>query len=220
VGTVLAVYTGRGLDDTIRTLFEEILPGNRLVNLIDDSMIADVVAAGNIPSAVYRRLIDYFLRAHDIGADIIFNTCSSVGDVVAIARNLTSIPIVRIDEPMVEAAVSTYNRIGVLATLPSTLDPTKRLIEHTATVAAKHVTIVDGLAVGAYDALVSGSPQEHDRKILETAGSIAESVDGIVLAQGSMTRIEAQLQECTGIPVLSSPKLGLERVRDLLNATD
>ena len=215
--TVLAVYTGRGLDGTISAIFQEILPDVRLVNLIDDSLIADVVAAGRISEAVTRRLIGYYLTAHDIGADVILNTCSSIGELVELGRQFTSIPIMRIDEPMAEAAVSRFERIGVMATLSSTLQPTFRLIEAKANATDKKISIVDGLAVGAYDALVSGMPEEHDACIIETAEKIASSVDGIVLAQGSMTRIAPKLEEKAGKPVLSSPRLAIEAVRDVIN---
>jgi Asp/Glu/hydantoin racemase len=214
--TILAIYTGRGLDETIRQLFDDILPGNRLVNLIDDSLIADVVSAGRVTPAVTRRLIHYFLRAEDIGAEIILNTCSSVGEIVDLGRKICGVPIVRIDEPMANAAIERFDRIGVIATLPSTLEPTMRLIETTAQAAGKPVSVVDGLAAGAYDQLVSGNPEEHDRRILKTAIDISPSVDGIVLAQGSMMRIAELLAERLGKPVLSSPRLGLEAVRQIL----
>ena len=216
--TVLAVYTGRGLDGTIAALFKEILPEVRLVNLIDDSLIADVVAAGRIPEAVTKRLVGYFLNARDIEADVILNTCSSVGELVETGRQFTDIPIVRIDEPMAETAVRRFDRIGVMATLPSTLQPTLKLIESKGNAVGKNVTVVDGLAEGAYDALVSGHPDEHDTRILETAASLASSVDGIVLAQGSMARIAPKLEEKTGKPVLSSPRIAVEAVREVLTA--
>ncbi len=41
--TVVAVYTGQGLSGPLRTVFTEILPDCRLINIIDDSLIADVV---------------------------------------------------------------------------------------------------------------------------------------------------------------------------------
>jgi Asp/Glu/hydantoin racemase len=217
VPTVLAVYTGRGLDGAISALFQDILPHVRLANLIDDSLIADVVAAGRVPESVTKRLIGYFLNAGDIGADVILNTCSSVGELVELGRRFTDVPIVRIDEPMAEAAVERFSRIGVMATLPSTLQPTLRLIESKGNEIRKTISAVDGLAEGAYDALISGRPEEHDAMILETAAKIASSVDGIVLAQGSMARIADKLEERAGKPVLSSPRMAVEAIADILD---
>jgi len=41
---------------------------------------------------------------------------------------MVGIPVVRVDEPMAEKAVQTGTRIGVAATLATTLKPTTELI--------------------------------------------------------------------------------------------
>ncbi|MGO4269845.1 aspartate/glutamate racemase family protein [Paenibacillus sp. TAF58] len=218
--TVVAVYTGQGLADPLKAVFKELLPDCRLVNIIDDSLIGDVVQAGYVPPGVARRLIQYFHHGEEIGADVILNTCSSVGEVADDARRLIKVPIVKIDESMAAAAAVNYDRIAVLATLPSTLDPTMRLIQKQAEAVGRHVTLVNGLAEGAFDALVGGKPEEHDRILLETAMRIADAADVIVLAQGSMARMELKLKEATGKPVLSSPRMGVEAVKALLEKSE
>ncbi|MFD2332908.1 aspartate/glutamate racemase family protein [Cohnella sp. GCM10020058] len=214
--TVVAVYTGQGLADPLKKVFQELLPDVRLVNIIDDSLIGDVVKAGHVPPGVARRLVQYFHNGEELGADVILNTCSSVGEAADDARKQIGVPIVKIDEAMAAKAATSYDRIAVLATLPSTLEPTMRLIEKEATAAGRAVALVNGLAAGAFKALNDGSPEEHDRLILETAQRVAGNADAIVLAQGSMARMEGKLAEATGKPVLSSPRLGVEQVRETL----
>ncbi|MDG0789912.1 aspartate/glutamate racemase family protein [Cohnella ginsengisoli] len=214
--TVVAVYTGQGLADPLKKVFQELLPDVRLVNIIDDSLIGDVVKAGQVPPGVARRLVQYYHNGEELGADVILNTCSSVGEVADDARKLIGVPIVKIDEAMAAKAAASYDRIAVLATLPSTLEPTMRLIEKEAAAAGRAVALVNGLAAGAFEALNGGSPEEHDRLILETAQRVAGNADAIVLAQGSMARMEKKLAEATGKPVLSSPRLGVEQVREVL----
>jgi Asp/Glu/hydantoin racemase len=213
---VVAVYTGHGLADPLRKAFAEEVPGARLANLIDDSLLADVVAAGKVTPAVARRLVQYFLIAQGMGARVVLNTCSSVGEVVPDARRLLDIPIVRIDEPMAAQAVATARRIGVLATLPTTLGPTVRLLASEAERTGRKVTVREGLAAGAYEALVSGDPEKHDAILLETARAVGREVDAIVLAQGSMARIAARMEKETGIPVLGSVRGGIREVRRVL----
>lgn len=216
--TVVAIYTGQGLADPLKKVFQELLPQVRLVNIIDDSLIGDVVRAGHIPEVVSRHLVQYYRHAEELGADVILNTCSSVGDVADEARARIGVPIVRIDEWMASKAVASYTRIGVLATLPSTLEPTLRLVSRKADEAGRQVQLVSGLAEGAFDALISGKPEEHDRILLETAKRVAETADVLVLAQGSMARMEETLAEATGKPVLSSPRSGVEQVKAILEA--
>ncbi|MBB6733238.1 aspartate/glutamate racemase family protein [Cohnella zeiphila] len=211
--TVVAVYTGQGLADPLKEVFRELLPDVRLVNIIDDSLIGDVVRAGHVPPGVARRLVQYFHNGEELGADVILNTCSSVGEVADDARKLIGVPIVKIDEAMAAEAAARYDRIAVLATLPSTLEPTMRLVGRQAEAAGRKVTIVSGLAAGAFDALVGGRPEEHDRLLLEAAVNAASEADALVLAQGSMARMEKALVAATGKPVLSSPRFGVAQVK-------
>ncbi len=216
--TVAAVYTGQGLAEPLKKVFDELLPDVRLVNLIDDSLIYDVMQAGGVTPQVSGRLLGYYRSAAELGADVILNTCSSVGEAADRARAFVSVPIVKIDEQMAREAVGGYDRIGVIATLPTTLAPTMALLRSQAGAAGRSVALTEGLAKGAYDALVGGRPEEHDRRIAETAAELASSVDAIVLAQGSMARMEASLREITGKLVLSSPRLGVMAVKRLLES--
>lgn len=214
--TVVAVYTGQGLAERLTPIFKEEIPNIRLVTIVDDSLIADVVREGGVTPAVRRRLVQHYRSAEEIGADIIFNTCSSVGEVADWAQEMFETPIVKIDEAMAKQATSQYDKIGVLATLPTTLEPTCRLLESQAAKQNRKVEVHEALAAGAYQALVAGKPEEHDRLILEAAKSVAGKVDVLVLAQGSMVRMEEALKEATGIPVFSSPRLGVLAVKSLL----
>lgn len=213
---IAAVHTAMPMVEPTKSLFAEILPEVKLFNIVDDSLIQDVIAESKVTKGVSSRLKDYYQAAVDAGADLIFNTCSSVGDVAIEARTFIPIPIIKIDDAMAEIAVKRFDRVGVMATLQSTLDPTIRLIEAVAQEKGKSVEIVDGLAKGAFEAMIGGDANEHDDLLRETAKSIADSVDGIVLAQGSMARMQEELEALAGVPVLSSPRLGVESIRDYL----
>jgi aspartate/glutamate racemase len=101
-----------------------------VISIIEDALIQDVIRAGQVTPEIARRLVRYYLAAQDTGADLIFNTCSSIGDVAIMARSLVTIPIVKIDDAMAAEAVRTGVRVGVLATLQTTLAPTVRWSRH------------------------------------------------------------------------------------------
>lgn len=212
---ITAIYTGQGLCEPLSALLKKEVPGLQLTNIIDDSIIADVIAAGSVTKPVAQRLIDYYAIAQERGADYILNTCSSVGEVVELGSRMISTPIIRIDVPMATAAVKNFSRIGVIATLPTTLEPTIRLVNSIAESEGKKVTVINGLAKGAYQSLVAGKPQEHDRLIEQSARSLADQVDCIVLAQGSMMRMQEKLAQISGKTVLSSPVCCAEYLKTL-----
>ncbi len=214
--TVVAIYTGKGLAEPFERLFKERIPAARLVNIIDDGLIGEVIEAGKVTSPVVRRLLSYYMIAEGMGAAAIVNTCSSVGEIAEVARPLIGVPLLRIDEPMAKAAVKSSERVAVVATLSTTLEPTVRLVEHQARLAGRQVRVSKALAEGAYQALVGGRPEEHDKLLFETAMRAAKSADTLVLAQGSMWRMQERLERETGARVLASPPLCVEELRTLI----
>lgn len=214
---VFCVHTAMALVEPMNKLFKELMPEVKLNHIADDSLIQEVIANNAVTPAVRRRLLSYYNAAADAGADVVFNTCSSVGDIADYGNGYARIPIFRIDQPMAAKAVTSAQRIGVISTLPTTLDPTCRLLQNEAKKAGRDVVLVEGLADGAFAAGQSGDSETHDRLIAETAQKIADKVDLFVLAQGSMARMEQRLSEMTGKPVLSSPVLGVKGLRKFLN---
>lgn len=214
---VFCVHTAMALVEPMNKLFKELMPEVKLNHIADDSLIQEVIANNAVTPAVRRRLLSYYNAAADAGADVVFNTCSSVGDIADYGNGYARIPIFRIDQPMAAKAVTSAQRIGVISTLPTTLDPTCRLLQNEAKKAGRDVVLVEGLADGAFAAGQSGDSETHDRLIAEAAQKIADKVDLFVLAQGSMARMEQRLSEMTGKPVLSSPVLGVKGLRKFLN---
>ncbi len=215
---IAAIYTGAALVKPLSDLLKEALPGYEIMNILDDSMIADIIKEGKLTKEVKRRLYGYYEIACASGAELILNTCSSIGDAVYGAREFMPIPVVRIDEAMCRKAIELTDSIAVLATVPTTLDPTLRLLEACAAESGRKITTVSGLAEGAFSAITSGDGETHDRLVAETAQKVAASCGVILLAQGSMARMEQPLRELTGKVVLSSPRLGINMVRDMMEA--
>ena len=157
-----------------------------------------------------------YMQAVSDGADAILNCCSSVGEVADAAQSIgryTGIPIVRIDEEMCREAVRLGLRVGVLATLSTTLEPTKNTVARVAREMNKHIDIVDGLVD------VFGADQDNFKALLcAKAEEIADQVDVILLAQGSMAYAEEKIYEKIGKPVLSSPRFGAQALAAALKA--
>lgn len=213
----MCVHTAMALVEPLTAIFREQLPEVNVNHIAESSLIKEVIANGEVTPAVRRRLLSYYNAAADAGADVIFNTCSSVGDVADYGNQYARIPVFRIDRPMAQKAVREASRIGVISTLGTTLAPTCRLLESEARIAGREICLVEGLADGAFQAGQSGDGETHDRLIAEAAQRIASTVDLFVLAQGSMARMEQRLSQLTGKPVLSSPVLGVQGLRTFLN---
>ena len=171
------------------------------------------VGSNTAPPAA--RLVGMYMTAVSEGADAILNLCSSVGEVADAAQDIaryTGIPIVRVDEEMCREAVRQGKRIGVMATLPTTLNPTKNTILRVAREMNRQVELVDALVDGGF-----GLDQEQFKALMsEYAGTIADKVDVILFAQGSMAYCEEYIHEKYGKVVLSSPRFGAAALKDAL----
>src|SRR3972149_5877218 len=145
---------------TLVPIFEQLckakLPGVAVFNLVDASLIKDVVAHGRLRPQQARRVSQHVAAAEDAGADYIMVTCSSIGAAVETAATLASVPVLRVDQPMAGRAGAEGRRGGVIATLPTTLEPTADLIRRRAAAAGKEIEIAARLCEGAFDALMSG----------------------------------------------------------------
>ena len=187
-----------------------------ILNYQDPSILAEVREHGYVTAGASARLISMYMKAVSDGADAILNCCSSVGEVADAAQSIgryTGIPIVRIDEEMCREAVRLGLRVGVLATLPTTLEPTKNTVVRVAREMNKHIDLVDGL-VDAFNA-----DQDKFKSLLcAKAEEIVDQVDVIILAQGSMAYAEDAIHEKLGKPVLSSPRFGAKALAVALKA--
>ena len=114
---VVIIHTSDVSVKDLKKLFTELAPEVCVRNIVDDSLLAEVLEKGGVTTAVKKRICAYALQAEIIGADLIFNQCSSVGEAADVASELVNVPLVKIDEKMAEDACKTGKRIGVIATL-------------------------------------------------------------------------------------------------------
>lgn len=214
--TVFIIHTSGVSANELNALFKEMAPDVTVRNIIDDSLLPEVLENGGVTDGVRRRIREYAKLAESAGADLIFNQCSSVGEAASEAARDVKVPLVKVDERMAEVACETGRRVGVIATLGTTLGPTCRLIRETAKRMGKDIEIVERLCEGAFDKLIAGDRKTHNEMVISAIRELAREVDVVVCAQGSMTALLPDLGE-TPVPVLTSPRLGVEKAVQVLN---
>ena len=214
---VAFVHTVAGLVPRFRELAAELIPEAETFDIVDETLLRDATRERRVSLETARRLFSHLAAAETHGADAILVTCSSMGGAVDAARAFARVPLLRVDQAMAEQAVERGARIGVLATLWSTLQPTAVLIKRTAAEAGREVEVRDRLCEGAFEALKEGDTERHDSIVREGLRELIGWADVIVLAQASMARVVDTLTEDERrTPILSSPRLGMERLRDIL----
>jgi Asp/Glu/hydantoin racemase len=213
------IHTVGSLAPVFADLASELLPDVDTTSTVDEALLGETIAAGRIEPSTASRLEQHVRTELEAGADIVLVTCSSVGPVVEAIAGRSARPVLRIDEAMADRAIAIGPRIGVIATLRTTLEPTADLIRRRAAAAGdRPVEIVTRVVDGAFAALKAGAVDEHDRLIREALLNLVPDVDVVVLAQASMARVAATLPPdvTASRPILSSPRLAMERVAERL----
>lgn len=213
------IHTATINASTITQLCKETMPDVEVFNIVDESLLKNTIEAQKLTPTTYRRLASYLESAEAAGADAILVTCSSIGPAVDAARPLVNIPVLRIDQAMADEAVRMGTRIGVIATLSTTLEPTAAIVQASAAAQGKDIEMITHLCTGAFEAVTSGDPATHDRLVTAGLKELMDKVDVIVLAQATMARVVDTLapQE-KRVPILSSPRLGVAAASAMMNA--
>lgn len=194
----------------INAAFEASWPQARRMNLLDDSLSADVAQTG-LDAAMHRRFLALADYAVDAGAQAILFTCSAFGPCIdAVAHKHAGMPVLKPNEAMVREASAKGGRIGLLATFGPTLQSMPAEFPVGMTLDAE-------LADGALAALNAGDGDLHDRLACEAAGRLAaRGCDFIALAQFSLARAAGPIRERYGLPVLTTVDSAVAALRAAL----
>lgn len=209
-----------------------ILPGVKMVHAGGDHVQLRFMAAHhagstcpppeNIRSFVHtaRELVAF----HAVDALLI--TCSTMNRAAGAVRRAlqdSRVPVVQIDEAMMEMAVVRGGRILVVATHGPTVASTQALLRETGARLGVSISSAGALVEDAFDLLGRGDISRHNRVIARAirAAQKRGPIDTVVLAQLSMSVFTLEHPDAErefGVPVLTSGECGFRRIRDLFLA--
>jgi Asp/Glu/hydantoin racemase len=218
VATLGLVHTVRRVIPGLSDLAAELLPDVRQLHYLDESVLQDAIALNGLSADIIRRVRTLVQLAAE-RCEVVLVTCSSIGPAADIAAGECYVPVLRLDRPMAQEAVHTAQRVGVIATLGSTLQPTTELVRKCAAEAEREVAVTPLLVAGAFAAASGGDQATHDRLVLEGLQGLltgAEPVETVLLAQASMAAVAAQLPDELQARILSSPRSGLLQAGEVL----
>lgn len=192
-------------------------PAAQRMNLLDDSLSADLARSGRLDAPMTARFVTLADYAVGAGANAILFTCSAFGPCIeAVARRHPQMPVLKPNEAMIDeaqiVAASTGKPIGLLATFAPTLVsmPAEFL---------PGTPLICALADGALEALNRGDVEQHDALAARAAASLAaQGCAVIALAQFSLARAAPRVALSTGLPVLTTVDSAVRRLRQRLGA--
>ncbi|MBR0650421.1 arylsulfatase [Roseomonas terrae] len=209
---IALIHALRHSPPPIEAAFARLWPGQVLMNLMDDSLSADLAREGALTPRMTERFLTLARYAAGTGADAILFTCSAFGPCIeACAAELAPMPVLKPNEAMIEEAVTAGKRIGLLVTFPGTIP--SMTPEFPA-----GITVVPKVAEGALAALDAGDVATHDRLAAEAAKDLADC-DAVALGQFSLARAKPLVEAAIGgKAVLTTPDSAVLKLKRLLGA--
>lgn len=204
--------------DPLRAAFKQDARDIRLVNILDEGLITEVERLGKITPGLVRRLTTLVTLAEQAGAELVLLSCTAYSPVADQVQAQSDIPVLKIDELMVKEALGRGRRIGLVATVPAGLEMQRLLIGQIAARMGQTVELDPVLRPDAFEALSAGRRDEHDQIVLGEVEGLAARNDVVMLAQASMGHLAGRVPRGLGAPVLSSPALAVQKVKEMLTA--
>ncbi len=199
----------------VNRAFERLWPEAVRMNLMDDSLSADLARDGRLTDAMTRRFETLALYARDCGCDGILFTCSAFGPAIEAAGRACGLPTLKPNQAMFEQAVAAGGRCALVATFAPSIAPMRAEFEALCHAAGRPAALQTAVVPGAMQALGAGDAAAHDAAIAHVVAGMAD-VDLVMLAQFSMASASDAAQAVSGARVLTSPDCAVLAMRAML----
>ena len=206
---VALLHTAETHIRTFSALFAELAPDIPVDHAVRADLLRKAELHGGLTPEIRREVCLALLSAADRGAPVVLCTCSTLGPAADTAAALTSSHVVRVDRPMIERALAVGTRVTVAACVPTTIAPTRALVQQVAAEKGLSAEIDELLIDGAWPLVRAGDLDGYARRIADTLCRSEVRSDVVVLAQASMAAA-AELCNDLGVPVLASPRPAVE----------
>ena len=213
---IAILHTVRSVLLSFEPRLREAMPEEEMLinNTLDEFLLTDANKNGFTQENLNRLYL--ILKALEAEKpDVIVVSCSTLTPRVELIKPFIGVPIIAIDDAMSAKAAALGSKVLVMATAPSTVEPTVSKILADGAKIGVELAITRLICSDAYAALQAGEGERHDNILREAAKNITGQ-DVIVLAQASMAHLQQEIQDISGIETVSSPDLCVAQVKEFL----
>lgn len=217
---VLVIHTVRSLVEYFDRKLRNASPSTGFFHILDEALLERIRLRGHVAAEDTERLESHLAEGLEIGATAVLVTCSTLSRCVAQSPVPGRPPIVAIDDALADAIVSFQGSIVVLATNPTTVEPTRQTLATRGLEPGYGSEVAIHVIYGAFAALQRGDLKTHDEIVAASVTDYLGRYDRVALAQASMARATEVLTEQQRGRVFSSPELAVERLASILKVAD
>lgn len=212
---IVLIHATRVAIDPIEVAFRALWPAAETVSILEEGLSSDLASGRASRADLDGRIGSLADYAMGLGPDAILYTCSSFGTGIEQVAGRLSIPVLKPNEAMFDAAMAAGGRAVMLYSFPPAREGMEREFAETVAAAGVQAELRSVFVSGALDALKAGDTTTHDRLVAEAAAEIRDA-DAIMLAHFSMSRAADVARARTDLPVLTSPETAIAKLQLLL----
>ncbi|MFC7460266.1 Asp/Glu/hydantoin racemase [Hydrogenophaga defluvii] len=200
---------------TFEALVQRVAPGVRVAHHVREDLLDYARVYGPDDPALVQQVQEAMRSAATSGAQVVVCTCSSIGAAAETTVTGGQFLAQRVDRAMADHAARSGTRLWLVAALPSTVAPTRALIEDSAQRIGMPVALESLVVDSAWPHFLRDDQSAYIDAIVEAVRGVASVSDTVVLAQASMAAAAIRLADM-GVQALSSPEPGVRRALDSL----
>jgi hypothetical protein len=213
---IALIHATRLSIEPVAAAFKADWPEARLMNVLDDTLTADLVRAGRVDAPMMERfeaLAKYVVEAH---ADAILFTCSAFAPAIDRVAASRSIPVLKPNQAMfseaLDRALAGERAVGLVTTFaPAAVSMREELLQE-ASRRGVDLRLEEACVPDAMEALDKGDVARHDELICAAAIRM-RPCDALMLGQFSMARAAPGVQAAVASAVLTSPRSAVIALR-------
>jgi Asp/Glu/hydantoin racemase len=200
----------------IADAFHRLWPAADCVNILDDSLSRDRGKGDPMAPIMFQRFAALSAYAGMVGAHGLLFTCSAFGDAIDAVARTASVPVLKPNEAMYEAALTHGRRIGMVSTFAPAVASMEKEFEELARLRNVNAKLETVCVPEAMAALNKGDAEAHNSLVADAAARLA-GCDAVLLAQFSTSRAEQAVAARITVPVLTSPGSAVLKLKALLD---
>ncbi len=213
---VALVSSTRAVFGPMEAAFREVFPEAHILHLLDETLLEDFRREGGLSPHSRHKALQMALTAQEAGVDGILVTCSTLSPSVDDFRPFVRIPIIKIDEPVIEEVVQKADTVGLLATAETVLKSVEPLVMKKAVDSGRKISIHPFIKGDVWP-LRQKDPSAFYRSIAEAATKAALECQAVILTQVSIAPGRDYVEEKLRSKIYASPTYAVQTLRKILS---
>jgi hypothetical protein len=216
---VALVSSTRAVFGPMEAAFREGFPEAQILHLLDETLIEDFRREGGLSPHSRRKALQMALTAQEAGVDGILVTCSTLSPSVDDLRPFLKIPVVKIDEPVIEEVVRKAEKIGLLATAETVLKSVEPLVIQKAQNIGRKISVRRFIRGDVWP-LLQKDPTGFYRAIGEAATEAAQECQAVILTQVSIAPGREFAEKKERSKIYAPPTHAVQALRRILSNSE